>query len=60
MAGEKRDILDISHVSSRNGTSFRITLPKKVSNALELTPKDYLVVFYCEDGKIILDKLRDL
>lgn len=56
----KRTIVDITHVSSL-GTSFRITLPKKVAESIGLTKDDNIVVFYKdEDGSISLDKLRQV
>lgn len=54
----KRTILDITHVSSL-GTSFRITLPKKVAESLGLTKEDGIIVFYKdENGSVTIDKLR--
>lgn len=59
MAAEnRRTILDVTHVSSR-GTSYRITLPKKVAESIKLTGNDDIVVFYMEeDGKIVIDSLK--
>ena len=55
---KKRSIIDITHVSSL-GTSYRITLPKKVAESIGLTKDDNIVVFYKEqDGIISIDKLR--
>lgn len=59
MADNKRTILDVTHLSSRNGTSYRITLPKKVVECIGLTQEDNVVVFLLENGKIVLDKVRD-
>ncbi len=53
---EKRELLDVAHVSSK-GTSFRITVPRKVVSVLELKDED-IVAFYLEDGKIILESLK--
>ena len=53
-----RKILDVTHISSR-GTSYRITLPKKVAAQLNLSSEDDIIIFYQEDlGKITLEKLR--
>ena len=53
-----RKIIDVTHISSR-GASYRITLPKKVATQLSLTSEDDIIVFYKEDqGKIVLDKLK--
>lgn len=55
-----RTIVDVTHVSSR-GTSFRITLPKKVAESIHLTGNGDIVIFYREeDGKIVLDRLKQL
>lgn len=58
MPEEKSSILDVAHVSSRNGTSYRVTLPKSVVNLIDLTPDDPVVVFYLKNGKLVLDKLK--
>lgn len=53
-----RKILDVTHISSR-GSSYRITLPKKVAAQLSLSNEDDIVVFYQEgEGKIFLEKLK--
>lgn len=57
---KKRAIVDITHVSSL-GTSYRITLPKKVAESIGLTKDDNIVVFYKEEsGVISIDKLRQI
>ncbi len=60
MSNGKRSILDVTHISTRNGTSFRVTLPRKVVDSIGLTPQDNVVVFFLEDGKVILDKLKEI
>lgn len=52
---EKGKLLDVSHVSSR-GTSFRVTLPRKIVKRLALEDGDILA-FY-EDNGVKLQKLE--
>ena len=52
-----KSIVDVTHVSTRTGNSFRITLPKKVIEIMGLTTEDNILMFAHEDGKIILEKL---
>ena len=52
-----KSIVDVTHVSTRTGNSFRITLPKKVIEIMGLTTEDNILMFANEDGKIILEKL---
>ncbi|MCL4336712.1 MAG: AbrB/MazE/SpoVT family DNA-binding domain-containing protein [Candidatus Thermoplasmatota archaeon] len=53
-----RKILDVTHISSR-GSSYRITLPKKVAAELNLSNEDDIIIFYQEElGRITLEKLR--
>ena len=53
-----RKILDVTHISSR-GSSYRITLPKKVAAKLSLSSDDDIIIFYQEEeGKISLEKLK--
>lgn len=52
---EKRKLIDVTHISSR-GSSFRITLPKKIINRLNLSEDD-IIAFYEEDG-VKLDKIQ--
>ena len=40
-----RKILDVTHISSR-GSSYRITLPKKVAAELNLSNEDDIIIFY--------------
>lgn len=57
-ANKKRAIIDITHVSSL-GTSYRITLPKKVAESIGLSKEDNIVVFYKEEnGVISIDRLK--
>lgn len=49
-------ILDVTHISSR-GSSFRITLPKKVIKKLNLNPDD-LIIFGEIDGEVVLRKMK--
>lgn len=54
----KKTILDVAHVTSR-GKSFRITLPKKIAESLQLDGEDDIVVFFKEDdGSVVLEKMR--
>jgi AbrB family looped-hinge helix DNA binding protein len=52
---DKKPIIDVSHVSAR-GTSYRITIPKKVASRLDLNDGDILA-FYDDDG-VKLGKLQ--
>lgn len=52
---EKRKLIDVTHISSR-GSSFRITLPKKIISRLNLTEDD-IIAFYEDDG-VKLDKIQ--
>lgn len=58
MGNEKGVVLDYTRVSTRKGNSYRITLPRKVVENIGLTPEDNVVVFYLEDGKLKLDRVR--
>lgn len=53
---EKKELLDVAHVSSK-GTSFRVTLPRKIVAHLALKDED-IVAFYMEDGRIIIESLK--
>ncbi len=53
--GEKRN-LDFAHVSGGNGSSYRITLPRSVVESIGLTEDDRIVVFYLENGKLVLER----
>lgn len=54
----RRSILDVAHVTSR-GKSFRITLPKKIAETLQLDGNDDIVVFLKEDnGSVVLEKMK--
>ncbi|MEM0157913.1 MAG: AbrB/MazE/SpoVT family DNA-binding domain-containing protein [Thermoplasmataceae archaeon] len=44
----KGTLLDVAHITSR-GTSYRITIPRKVVERLGLGPDD-IVAFYDDDG----------
>jgi len=53
----EKKVIDVAHVTVR-GSSLRITIPKKVAKEyLELGDGD-IMVFYKENGRIFLDKLR--
>lgn len=49
-------ILDVVHVSSK-GTSFRMTLPRKIVEMLEVRDDD-LIAFCSENGRIYIRPLR--
>lgn len=51
----KKPIIDVTHISAR-GTSFRITLPKKVVKRLNLTEDD-IIAFFDDDG-VKIDKIQ--
>jgi len=52
---DKKPIIDVTHISSR-GSSFRITLPKKIVKRLNLKEDD-IIAFYDDDG-VKIDKIR--
>jgi bifunctional DNA-binding transcriptional regulator/antitoxin component of YhaV-PrlF toxin-antitoxin module len=54
---DRKTIIDVTHVSTRTGNSYRITLPKKVVEIMGLTVDDNILVFTHEDGRIMLEKL---
>ena len=54
-AMDRRQLIDVSHISSK-GSSFRITLPRKIVQKLNLSPDD-IIAFYEDDG-IKIDKLQ--
>ena len=49
-------LLEVSHVSKK-GVSLRITIPKKVAEALDLK-EGGIVGFYEDSGNIILRKMK--
>ena len=49
-------VLDVTHISSR-GSSFRITLPKKVIKKLGLTEDD-IITFVEDDRRIYIESLK--
>ena len=49
-------IIDISHISSR-GSSFRITLPRKIIKKMDLN-KDDIITFVEKDGEVVLRKIE--
>ena len=49
-------IIDVTHISSR-GSSFRITLPRKVIAKMELN-KDDIITFVEKDGEVVLRKIK--
>lgn len=52
---DKRKLIDVTHISSR-GTSYRITLPRKIIKRLDLKEDD-IVAFYEDDG-VKIDKIQ--
>lgn len=60
MEQAKKVIIDVAHIKSRDGNSLRITLPKKVAEKLELTSEDNVVVFTMDEGKICIEKLKQI
>ena len=52
---EKKPIIDVTHISAR-GSSFRITIPKKVIKKLNLSEED-IIAFY-DDGGVKIDKIK--
>ncbi len=50
-------ILDTTHISSR-GSSFRITLSKKVINKMDLKEDD-IITFVEKDGEVVLRKMEE-
>ncbi|MCL5782990.1 MAG: AbrB/MazE/SpoVT family DNA-binding domain-containing protein [Candidatus Thermoplasmatota archaeon] len=52
---EKKKLIDVTHISSR-GSSFRITLPRRIINRLNLTEDD-IIAFYDDDG-VKIDKIQ--
>ncbi|MDS0257481.1 AbrB/MazE/SpoVT family DNA-binding domain-containing protein [Thermoplasmatales archaeon AK] len=50
-----RELIDVAHVS-RNGASYTITIPRKVVEAMGISPGS-MVAFYEEDGRIIFRKI---
>ncbi len=53
----RKSVIDVTHVSTRVGNSYRITLPKKVVEIMGLTVEDNILMFTNDDGKIVLEKL---
>lgn len=51
---DKKPIIDVTHISAR-GSSFRITIPKKVIKKLNLTEED-IIAFYDDNG-VKIDKI---
>ena len=49
-------VIDVSHISSR-GSSFRITLPRKVIAKMGLD-KDDIITFAEKDGEVVLRKIK--
>lgn len=52
----KKELIDVAHVSAK-GTSYRITVPRKIVAALGLRDED-IVAFYKENGRIIVESLK--
>ncbi len=56
--GRKRAILDVAHVTSR-GKSYRITLPRKVADTIQIDGEDEILVFFKDpDGTVTLEKMK--
>lgn len=53
---ENRALMDVAHVSSK-GTSFRITIPRKVVKMLDLKDQD-IIAFYREGSRVIIESLK--
>lgn len=51
----RKPIIDVTHISAR-GTSYRITIPKKVIKRLNLSEDD-IIAFY-EDEGVKIDKIQ--
>ena len=49
-------IIDVTHISSR-GSSFRITLPRKIIKRLEINEDD-IITFVEKDGEVVLRKMK--
>ena len=49
-------IIDVTHISSR-GSSFRITLPRKIIKKMDLN-KDDIITFVEKDGEVVLRKIE--
>ncbi|QRF74701.1 transcriptional regulator, AbrB family [Thermoplasmatales archaeon] len=52
---DKKPIIDVTHVSAR-GTSYRITIPRKVAKRLGLNDGDILAFF--DDDGVKIDKIQ--
>lgn len=51
-----KELIDVSHVSKR-GSSLRITIPKKVSDLIDVGEMS-IVGFYNEGGNVVLKVLE--
>ncbi|MEM0135060.1 MAG: AbrB/MazE/SpoVT family DNA-binding domain-containing protein [Thermoplasmatales archaeon] len=51
----REKILDVTHVSAR-GTSYRITIPRKIAERLELGDGDILM--FTDDNGVKISKLE--
>ena len=49
-------VLDVTHISSR-GSSFRITLPKKIIKKMDLKEDD-IITFIEDQGRVYIEALR--
>ena len=49
-------IIDVTHISSR-GSSFRITLPRKIIKKMDLKGED-IITFYEDGDRVFIDKLE--
>ena len=52
----KMKIIDVTHISSR-GSSFRITLPRKIIKKMDLKGED-IITFYEDGDRVFIDKLE--
>ena len=50
----EKELIEITRASKR-GSSFRITLPKKIAEKL-LVGEGQFLGFYLENGKVVIDK----
>ncbi len=51
-----KTLIDVAHVSAK-GTSYRITVPRKIVSELGLKDED-IIAFYRENGRVVLESLK--
>ena len=51
----KKELIDITR-TSKQGTSLRITLPKKIAEKLTIKEGEFLG-FYLDENKVILERI---